>query len=183
MDLEPPPERETYNSLDALMRHVNAHAGSHGYAVVKKRSKRRRKDNEVCKVFLCCDRSRKDKPALSTESRKRNTSSRRIECPFDVVAKMDMMGTWTLHVRDGTHNHEPTNPCAHPALRKPTEEEKEVIKSTTQAGADARITINTLRLNNPTTNLLARDVYNARAQLRRENLGDLTPVRTQPTGP
>ncbi len=140
-----PPSEGLHCSIELLIKSVNEHAGPQGYAVTKKRSKKSKK-GVTMKVWLCCDRAGVAK-AKGLEHRF-HTSSRRNECSFEAIAKLngneeDLTaedGCWHLSVKCPEHNHSATLLGAHPVHRKATmtseiirEIEKEVRKSSVAA--------------------------------------------------
>ena len=175
MDLLPPQKNKVYSSLQELINDVNTHAAAQGYAVIKARTKKG-KDDTVNKAYIRCDRGGKDTPLLTIGERKRRTQSRRIECPFSIVAKEDDMD-WTFVIRNGEHNHIPTGPSSHPAHRKLKPEIIQAIADQTLAGGSAGTIINKLRITNPDQPIKSSDVYNAKAAIRRDRLGPYTPTQ------
>lgn len=82
MELLPPQLEDGYPSLDDIMQTINSFASSQGYAVVKRRTKTNKR-GVVRKAVLMCDRS---KVHATEHWRKRDTSTRKTDCPFDAVA-------------------------------------------------------------------------------------------------
>ncbi len=80
----PPNLTESYPTLDDLVTAINEFAGSQEYAVVKKRTKVSKK-GVLRKAVLRCD---KDEKHEYERFGKRETSSRRCECPFEAVATL-----------------------------------------------------------------------------------------------
>lgn len=109
----------------------------------------------------------------------RGTTSRKCDCPFDVVALIED-NVWVLRVREAGHNHEPTLPGAHPTHRKAamTQDVQQEISHQAHVGAPPKQTLSMLRLNHDKENpsFKARDVYNVRQKIRKENLERLLPV-------
>jgi len=111
-----PPEA-IFESREALFRSINTWASSKGYAFVTLRSKR---EGGCLKVVYACDRSSKP-PAY--KERQRQTTTKRTDCQFSVLAKELPNGSWALKHRLGqafsAHNHEPSpGPSAHPIHRQ-----------------------------------------------------------------
>jgi hypothetical protein len=87
MQLTSPPEGSTFDTLKDLIKFVNTHADSQGYAVVIARFKTSKKGIKR-KAFLRCDRGGK---SLGPLGRKRqHTDTRLIQCPFSIIAKLDL---------------------------------------------------------------------------------------------
>ena len=86
MELKPPPN--TYYeriSIDLLISQLNKHAATQGYAMVKGRSKISKR-NVRMKYWINCDRN--DEPRNEGHDY-RNTNSRRVNCPFEAIAKLE----------------------------------------------------------------------------------------------
>lgn len=83
-------------------------------------------------------------------------------------------------VRNSEHNHFPSvYASGHPAHRQVslTTNVRQSIADMTTAGVQPRQILCSLREKAPDLLLAARDVYNARADIRRENLGSKTPIQ------
>ena len=190
--LAPPEDGQSFESLEDLVLRVNEHAGRQGYAVVLGRTKKS-KLKVTRKAWLICDRGRKTDGPRGQD--RRHTGSRRIECPFSCVATRENdSGIWFLEVVKSTHNHASTLAGAHPALRKlamTKEVKSEISRALIVQTAPFKI-LSSLRVADPTTGInfddpenpyiinplfKPRDIYNVKAQLRRETLGPLTPVQ------
>ena len=95
---------------------MNKHAGRQGCAVVLSRTKKS-KLKVARKAWLMCDLESKFNIPKGQD--RRNTGSRRIECPFSCVAtRENESGTWFLEVVTSSHNHKSTLAGTHPALMK-----------------------------------------------------------------
>lgn len=147
-----PPEEGVYPSLDVLIEAINKHAATEGYAVVKGRSKRSKK-GVMMKSFVKCDAYGE---AKFIGNGLRNTSSRKKDCQFTVVAKLEDNyedpetgeGRWLLKVVNPHHNHSSTGQSAHPVLRKMAMSEavKKEIEKEFVKGSKASFTLIGLRL-------------------------------------
>lgn len=63
---------------------------------------------------------------------KKNTGSRLIKCPFQIVGKKVNDGTWALKAKNLTHNHEPsTDISGHPSFRRLLSDDVQSVKSMT----------------------------------------------------
>ncbi|XP_021277728.1 methylmalonate-semialdehyde dehydrogenase [acylating], mitochondrial-like [Herrania umbratica] len=166
-----PPPPGTFVDREELIQHVGEFAGSQGYVVTIKQSKREKV------VVLGCDRGgvyrnrRKTVDESSVECiRRRKTGSRLTNCPFEVVGKKDD-GLWVLTVKNGTHNHEPLKDFAeHPSARRFSEKEVLLIKEMTEAGLKPRQILKRLRQSNPDLLSTPKHVYNVKAKLRQGNM-------------
>ena len=173
--LEPPPSAE-YPDLESLITSINQHAGTHGYAITRRRSKRR--GGVLAKVFFICDQGRRYKPTVSEENRRRNTSTRSIECPFRAYAlRRANSSQWEFAVDAGEHNHEPSAPEAYPMLRQLGQEAIHVIETSSASGSNVSEIFNNLLLKNPEFSNIKKDIYNAKAMIRTRNLGGYTPTQ------
>ncbi len=165
-----------YPSLDELIIALNAFASLQGYAIVKRRTKTSKK-GVLRKAVLMCDRG---KEHIDKSRGKRDTSSRKTNCPFDMIAVLEEEG-WTYRVRDGDHNHDSTLAGAYPVHRKVarTEEVLDQIANHAKTGAPPQQTLTHLRLGQSSENPLFknRDIYNERQRIRERNLDGLTPIQ------
>jgi len=88
MDLSPPLNGLSADSLDSLVLEAQAYAKQHGYAVVKKRLKASKR-KEVRKAWLRCDRGLKIRTI--TSNKRIHGTSRTNECPFMCTAIRDSL--------------------------------------------------------------------------------------------
>jgi hypothetical protein len=168
-----PPEG-VFPTFEALLQAANQHAFAHGYAFVIGRSKKKNKLG-LKKVLLSCDKggtSHHKMLPLDSELRKRKTTSRKTGCEFGVYA-VESQTEWTLKYRPdpacALHNHGPSkNVTDHPAARKLNSSAIAAVKAMKDAGVSAQDTLKEIQREQPGTLLIARDVYNARAALRRD---------------
>ncbi|TAQ87563.1 hypothetical protein B7494_g4135 [Chlorociboria aeruginascens] len=165
-----PPPGGSYPTFDALFAAAQAHALAHGYAFVIGRSKR---DNRgLKKVFLICDRGGTNKEKVPGEQRQRKTKSRKCGCEFGVFG-MENKTSWLLRGRmDGahlSHNHPPSeSPTEHPGARKLDPKAIAAVKALEESGVSVKETLEILHRENPTVRFLPRDIYNARAAIKRD---------------
>jgi hypothetical protein len=71
-------------------------------------------------LLLHCGKSgtRDDRHGLTEETRQRPSSSVLTGCPFLLQGRRNRVGSWTLHVKCGEHNHLLlTREVAHPSHR------------------------------------------------------------------
>lgn len=179
MPLAPPTEGHLFDNLESLVLIVNQHAGPEGYAVVIARTKVSKK-GEKRKAWLRCDRGGKSS-ALRGQKRVHG-SSRLQEYPFKMTAKkLEDSVDWILTVENPSHNHLPTLAGSHPALRKLalTEKVVDVIKRQSRINIAPAKIITSLRLDTDEENPMFKpqDIYNAKTDLKRRQLGSFTPVQ------
>ena len=83
-----------------------------------------------------------------------------------------------MKVRNAVHNYEASfGPVAHPIHRRLPTEVKEQVRGLTASGTAARIVVSTMRMESQQT-IIAKDVYNIRAKIRKENLAGKTPIES-----
>ena len=185
MNLSPPTHLlgTHYDSLDELIKNIQLHAGTQGYAVCRLRTKKSPYTGLLETCYLCCDRGRKER--MPTGQKRKHNGSRRNDCPFSVVAK-STNGSWFIReIRNPNHNHSPTVAASHPSLRKlhitPTITSE--IERGTQVNLRPGAIIDSLRLsqgenfNDDEPTYKTKDIYNIKAELRRKNLGVLTSIQ------
>jgi len=189
MELLPP--LDSYyerTSIVLLIQDVNKLAARQGYAVVQDRSKVSKRG--VCmKHWIRCDRSR---IAKQEGHGHRNTSSRRVKCPFKAVAKLENnledklgLGTWTLTVKCPDHNYPPTKPSASVAHRKEALKDLEVrreLEKEWRKGSKINSTLKELRLNLEESIFKPRNIWRHRALHRHLYEDNGTTMRSQDTG-
>ena len=183
MALDPSPSDWSDSSLDTLILRIQEHAGSQGYAVVKGITKRF-KDGPFRKIWLRCDRG--GKPEKNSKSTgKRVTSSRLIDCPFQVIAQRTRINgvstDWALTVDNPEHNHGFIPRGAHPSLRKIalTQEVQDTIVNDTRTGSRPSQILSSLRLDTDEEDPIYKpsDIYNVKSQTRIKTLGSMTPTQ------
>lgn len=161
-----PPAVGTFQTREELLKHVRDFALTQGYMVSIRDSAKDRY------VTIACDRSGVYRKRLKTGAsvRQRKSNSRLTNCPFEVVGKKDE-DLWTLTVKNGEHNHEPSQDSSdHPSCRRFSEEEVMLIREMTSAGKRPRQILKALNQRNPNLVSDSRNVYNVKAKVRREIL-------------
>lgn len=104
---------------------------------------------------------------------------------FSLVAELTA-SFWSIReIRNPNHNHSPTVAASHPSLRKLhlTSAIISEIERGTQVNLKPGAIVHLLRLaqgenfndNEPTYKI--KDIYNVKAELRRKNLGALSPIQ------
>ncbi|OAE18317.1 hypothetical protein AXG93_2566s1000 [Marchantia polymorpha subsp. ruderalis] len=84
---------------------------------------------------------------------------------------------WRLELENGEHNHPAaTDISAYPAARRLKGDEQQTIWEISDAGADPKVILATVRQRNPKCELIVKDIYNHKAQLRNVNLNGRTPL-------
>ncbi|KAL0471653.1 hypothetical protein QR685DRAFT_519734 [Neurospora intermedia] len=164
-----PPQGGSFETLDAIHKHVLEYCTSVGYAVVIGRSKKTVPG--LKKVLFVCDRAGKPPKRVSPEMRKRKTTSRKCDCPFGFFA-IEQRTQWTIRYRPDAihlqHNHGPSeSPLLHPAARKLDSKMVAAVKQLKENGVGVTETLEILQQDHPHVHLLPRDIYNARAAINR----------------
>lgn len=101
--LLPPPEG-IFRSFEDLMASVQRVAKDQGYGIVKLRASNYR-EGKPTRFDLVCDRGG---VKYSSTAKKRNPSTRKIDCPFraKAVCEVQLGNQWRFAVQETRHNHE-----------------------------------------------------------------------------
>ncbi|KAL4561205.1 hypothetical protein LXL04_033368 [Taraxacum kok-saghyz] len=161
-----------FESCDELLKNVRSFYYDKGYGLSIKDST---KDKYVT---LQCDRggSYRDRMGIG-DKRKKNTGSRLINCPFQIVGKKGNDGTWVLKVKNLTHNHEPsTDMSGHPSFRRLLPDDVQSVKNMTLSGIPPRQILSSLRQRNQNLPAVSRTIYNLKAKIQKENLNNRSTV-------
>ncbi len=167
MDLAAPQEEE-YGTFEQAERDIRKHAMAHGYALTKKKSAfDKRTPPTIRRVDYRCAKG----GIKRGEGVKRVTGTRMTECPFEVRLHRS-----EYSMKDPLHNHEASEPSAFSQYRQPTEEQKAQVRSLHASGVSPRFIVASLLEEHPHSLVSLRDVYNEIARVKKERLGDLTPI-------
>ncbi|KAL3498455.1 hypothetical protein ACH5RR_041187 [Cinchona calisaya] len=164
---------ETFSCHEDLIGSVREIVLRHKYAITIKRSTANRY------VIIGCDRGGKYRRAhIPIEQRKKITSSRLINCPFEVWGKKKVDGFWKVEVKNLQHNHEPSSDMSgHPSCRHFSKKEIQHIREMSKAGILPRQILASLRQGNLNLQAISRTIYNAKAKIRKENLMGRTAIQ------
>jgi hypothetical protein len=170
-----PPTEQVFETREQLLASIQQHALAHGYAIATISS------NPGRNITFGCDRGGIYHNRINAPdgAKRRKTSTKRIGCLFRLYAKKLYNGQWEIQVRNPTHNHEPDdNMIGHSLARRRqlTEDQNNTIKHLSDIGSKPRQIISLLRAEQPTTLIKPCDLYNIRDELRREKLGNYTPL-------
>lgn len=179
-----PPAEQIFESRESLIKGVQGHARSRGYAVAIKKSS---KDKNV---YLKCDRGGIYIDRVQTEEGqlRRDTATRRINCPFQLYGRVIASGGWKLSVQNPEHNHDPDydNKISHPTARRFDQEQLSMVFHLSDKGLKPREIVDAFRIRYPNSVIKPRDVYNARDLWRKKRAAaehtaiieepDLTPL-------
>ncbi|XP_012844895.1 PREDICTED: protein FAR1-RELATED SEQUENCE 5-like [Erythranthe guttata] len=133
-------------------------------------------------VVLVCERAGvyrgKKVPGQDDQGKgKRQTASKKCECPFELKGqKMGMDDEevgWVLTVECGSHNHSDfENFQGHSYAGRLTSEEMALVEDLSNALVKPKAILSSLKLKNPTNASLIKTVYNARQKIQfKENAG------------
>ena len=169
-----PPKEQTFDSRELLIASVRQHALSQGYAIVTTGANANRN------VSLGCDRggTYHDRINALEGANRRLTTTRRIGCPFKLYGKkIPNSEQWELQVRNPSHNHEAENSMiGHPSARRFTDEQLQNILDLSEVGSKPRDILALIKREYPNALVTPRDIYNTRSALRRQKLGNNTPL-------
>jgi hypothetical protein len=192
-----PPLDRRYNTPEEAIEAINKLGLEHGYAVVKRRSKKTKGQvPRLKKVQLQCDRggvyapgaSRQPEQALeqpeqaliadSAPSKKRKTHTLAVNCPFDVSLRLQIDDKWILTIANDTHNHEPSPATTHVAHRKlELTRKEEQLRNWFKQNLPTRQILRLLRAEDKRSCLVAKDINNARMRMNAEFLAGRTPIQ------
>lgn len=167
------PLEATYSSFEELLSAAQTHAKAAGFAFVTGKTKK--KNGRIIKQ-LNCKRGgvyRQYRPDSTEDSRKRQRSTQRINCPVAIKARERPDGTWELcHIarletETNSHNHGPDNPAAFTEHRRLNEEQTSIVHTHHYAGISPSRTVTVLKMQFPTIDINHRDIYNIVAELSR----------------
>lgn len=176
MRLLPPPTDQSYPTIDALLADVNKTSFRQGYHVVRRGGDKKDKDGNLRKSRLNCSKGGGYKDEGRAKQGGRARRRQRTDCPWKAYASMKE-GEWYIRVEEAEHNHPAVAPEAFAANRKFSQADIAVIKDDKNANIRPIKTLARLHNLNPGKYFTLRDLYNQRAQLRREKLARLTPVQ------
>jgi hypothetical protein len=177
--LGPAPDEAIYADPDAVKAALQAHARENGYAVSVTSSR----DQRI--IYKCAKggkyRDNKD-PTTHKSRRRKNTSTMKCDCPFTISAKHldgQSQSGWQVKVADNNHNHGPVaalSALPQHRVAAMTLDERLKVKQMHSENHSANQILTTLRLANPNSMLVPRDIYNLLAGLRIDELSGKTPI-------
>ncbi|CAG8800462.1 5604_t:CDS:2, partial [Racocetra persica] len=168
------PSTSNFESHEALINHVQTYALRHGYAVSIKRSEREKF------VYLQCDRGSYyiNRLNLTDETHQRATSTRLIDCPFELYGKKMKDSQWHLTIKNKRHNHEASQDISgHLSSCRLNEEDQQRVREMSTAGVRPREILSTLRQDDLGKLAILKTIYNARDKIHRDNLQGRTPIQ------
>ncbi|KAJ4397956.1 hypothetical protein N0V85_006406 [Neurospora sp. IMI 360204] len=179
--LNPPPGAiPPSTTIEGLQESVNKWALNHGFAVNRgqgRGTKPRVPAKDYTRYYLLCDRFGTPRKSTATIITIRKKASRKCGCNWKAVAKKDKKdGLWHFLLHDKAvhliHNHGQTHhPSAHTQHRRLQPEVFEAIDEASKLNnLPAREVDSVLRQKFPGSVHTRKDIYNARARIRRRNL-------------
>jgi hypothetical protein len=178
MSLLPPPEA-IYPDPTTAFTAIQAHARQHGYAFIKFNKKPSR-------LLFACDRAGNYDPrgkvsTVDKSKQRENTGLKKCGCLMRVELYLDRLSNqWILRTLQRAHNHGASAAAtAHPAHRITAliPEIRAEIARLSQAGLSPGQILTTLRLSDPQTPLIVKDIGNIIQQTRAEELNGRTPIQ------
>jgi hypothetical protein len=167
----PSTQNVIFDSKNELLQHVREFYRCVGIAITTQRSQ---KDEWI---ILQCDRGGEYR-GNGSENAKRQRTSRRIGCPFRLKGVRHISDNkWHLNFICLNHNHVPSeNMTAHPTARQLTDEQTKRIELLSNAGVAPRKVKAILRNESEKFCSTSKDIYNAKAKIKVNSLGDLSSV-------
>jgi len=175
-NLPVPPTDVLFDSMKDILEYCQNFSKINGYAVATKNSIPDRR------IYIKCSLGGKYRNRNGHSiSNKRNTSTRLTDCPFLLygfkTSEGVHKGKWKLIIKNSCHNHETTDPIAHPIHRRLTAEQEECVFRLSKAGAKPKTIMSDLLLENPGINVIAKGVSNIKSKKRLENLNGRTSIQ------
>jgi hypothetical protein len=172
-----PPNEAEYLDQAAAKVALQAHGRTHGYSISVESSRPQRTVYNCSKGGKYRDKGKN--PETHESKRRKNTSTRKTECPWQVVAKNNISGGCKVEVVENNHNHEsvtalsalPQHRIASMALS-----EKDRVKEMQSLGYPPSQILRTIRSEDKDSLLTPRDIYNLFASFRIEELNGKTPI-------
>ena len=129
-------------------------------------------------VLIVCERSGQYR-CRKKEFVRRDTGSRKCECPFKLRGKPVIGGQgWMVKLMCGFHNHELAKSLdGHPCAGQLTKDEKTIIADMTKSMVKPRNILLTLKEHNANTCTTIKQIYNARSAYRSSIRGSDTEIQ------
>ncbi|OWT42543.1 mutator-like element [Pochonia chlamydosporia 170] len=178
--LNPPIPGPLTSSIEALQSQVNNFAKENGFGVVRRNGS----GSSVRKTRYVFECDRYGQPRPSRGAGLRQKRSRKCGCKWKVVGEAleENNYMWTLRefadLQHSKHNHgRSISLSAHPIHRRLSDSVKATVEAISRrVGIRARDIRGVVKEKHPGTVYTRKDIYNARALLRREKLDGLSPT-------
>ncbi|KAI0997776.1 hypothetical protein K3495_g10412 [Podosphaera aphanis] len=147
------------------MRAVRDYAHEQGYTVSKLRSDKR-------KIVIKCDRGGCFRSRTASGSiKKRESTTRLVDCPFRIIARLQKDSTRILRITVTDHYHEPSSDMrGHPTARRLSSSQRTTIWKLLKSGVPPEQSLNCLGEEDPNALATPRNIYNERRNQRDEGL-------------
>ena len=113
---------------------------------------------------------------MEPHNRRREAVIQTTGCSFSAYGRKDGL-VWILKVTKSSHNHPAAPPETFPGHRKRTAEDIKQVRLDRQRNLTALQIAVSLRTDNPTRFYKKQDIYNTIRDIRRDELGPLTPLQ------
>jgi hypothetical protein len=176
--LGPPFGEAVFKDFATIKAALQEHARINGFAISVHSSREQRAIFKCTKGGKYDDRG-KD-PTVHTSRQRRNTSTIKTDCKYQVQAKKceDQLG-YLVKVLENNHNHGPVaaiSALLQHRIAAMTPEEHSIARDINVLGHSPRQILNKLQQANPKSQLIPQDIYNLLASLRVEELSGKTLV-------
>jgi hypothetical protein len=144
-----------------------------GYAISTKRSNLNRNITIKCDFGDVYRNNKKPVP----DDKKRASSSRLINCPFELYGRIHHDAKWRFIVKHQYHNHPATDVLAHPVHRRLSTEQFEEVTRLLQSGSKPKSILINMMNQNADAAVIPQTIYNAKQKRRTEILCGRTPMQ------
>ena len=176
--LGPAPPAGQYTDLPTIKAALQAHGRDNGYAIAVDSSTKHRAGWICSKGGKYNDKNKLED--VYESKRRRNTGTTKTDCPFRVSTICgDVNSNWNVKVVNCNHNHDAVaslTALPHHRRGEMTIEERQKVIDMHQISHSPTQILQTLRLANPTSCLILRDIYNLLHSLRVEELARETTI-------
>jgi len=165
------PPITSFETRDDLYRYCKDYAKTNGYMLSISNSVPSRN------VILVCDRAGFQRRRVDRSEPQKRTTSIKTGCQFKIYGFKEE-DKWTFKIPENceSHNHEITDLIGHPQFCQLKESDITTIRALSSSNVAPREILTTLRLSNSNSIVRQRQIYNARAKIKRENLAGRTPI-------
>jgi len=166
---QPSQPQSEFASRDDLISYIHAYARENGFGIVISHS------NEKAIYFTCeLGGSYRNKRNINDKERKRKLTTRKINCPFTMVANCkkndnDEVVKWVLRITNADHNHDKMNLNeSFPMLRRRNPEINRQIRDLYMKGNKPLVIEKLLKSNFKDILINREDIYNETRKMKRE---------------
>ncbi len=166
---QPTQPQSEFTSRNELISYIHAYARENGFGIVISHS------NEKAIYFTCeLGGSYRNKRNINDKERKRKLTTRKINCPFTMVANCkkndnDEVVKWVLRITNPDHNHDKMNLNeSFPMLRRRNPEINRQIRDLYMKGNKPLVIEKLLKANFKDILINREDIYNETRKMKRE---------------